>query len=159
LGAPPLRRDLIDRRRYLCPNSLVVSRGCPHHCEFCYKDAFYQGGKSFYIRAVDEVLAEIERLPGRHLYFLDDHLLGHRRFAAALFAGMRGMGRVLQGANTVNAILDSDDPEDLVLWSSKASRLRDRLRPASASPRATSGDAGARAGRVRSARWGSGPLT
>jgi hypothetical protein len=41
---------------------------------------------------VDEVLAEIERLPGRHLYFLDDHLLGHRRFAAALFAGMRGMG-------------------------------------------------------------------
>lgn len=27
LGAPPLRRDLIDRRRYLCPNSLVVSRG------------------------------------------------------------------------------------------------------------------------------------
>jgi hypothetical protein len=87
LGAPPLRRDLIDRRRYLCPNSLVVSRGCPHHCEFCYKDAFYQGGRSFSTRAVDEVVAEIERLPGRHLYFLDDHLLGHRRFAAALFAG------------------------------------------------------------------------
>ena len=43
LGAPPLRRDLIDRRRYLCPNSLVVSRGCPHHCDFCYKDAFYAG--------------------------------------------------------------------------------------------------------------------
>ena len=57
---------------------------------------------------VDEVLAEIERLPGRHLYFLDDHLLGHRRFAATLFAGMRGMGRVFQGASTVNAILDSD---------------------------------------------------
>jgi radical SAM superfamily enzyme YgiQ (UPF0313 family) len=108
LGAPPLRHDLIDRRRYLCSNSLVVSRGCPHHCDFCYTDAFYQGGKSFYTRAVDEVLAEIERLPGRHLYFLDDHLLGARRFAAALFAGMRGMGRVFQGASTVNAILDSD---------------------------------------------------
>jgi len=27
--------------------------------------------------------------------------------------------------------------EDLVLWSSKASELRDRLRPASASPKAT----------------------
>jgi Radical SAM superfamily len=85
-----------------------VSRGCPHRCEFCYKDAFYQGGKSFYTRAVDEVLAEIQRLPGRHLYLLDDHLLGHRRFAATLFAGMRGMGRVFQGASTVNAILDSD---------------------------------------------------
>jgi hypothetical protein len=25
----------------------------------------------------------------------DDHLLGHRRFAAALLAGMRGMGRAV----------------------------------------------------------------
>ena len=95
---PPLRRDLIDRRRYLCPNSLVVSRGCPHHCDFCYKDAFYAGGISFYTQAVDHALAEIERMPGRHVYFLDDHLLGNPRFATALFDGMRGMGRVFQGA-------------------------------------------------------------
>jgi hypothetical protein len=46
LGAPPLRRDLIDRRRYLCPNTLVVSRGRPHHCDFCCKDAFYSVGHS-----------------------------------------------------------------------------------------------------------------
>jgi len=58
----------------------------------CYKDAFYQGGKSFYTRAVDQVVAEIERLPGRHLYFLDDHLFGHRRFAAALFAAWATSG-------------------------------------------------------------------
>ena len=106
--APPIRRDLIDRRRYLCPNSIVVSRGCPHHCDFCYKDAFYRGGISFYTQAVDAALAEIDRLPGRHVYFLDDHLLGNPRFAAALFEGMRGMGRVFQGASTVDAILRSD---------------------------------------------------
>ena len=79
-GLPPLRRDLIARGRYLCPNSLVVSRGCPHHCDFCYKDAFYEGGRSF----------------------------GNRRFAEALFTGMEGMGRVFQGASTVNAILQTD---------------------------------------------------
>jgi radical SAM superfamily enzyme YgiQ (UPF0313 family) len=107
-GAPPVRRDLIDRHRYLCPNSLVVSRGCPHHCDFCYKDAFYTGGRSFYTQQVDEALAEIDRLPGRHLYFLDDHLLGNERFAAALFDGMRGMGRLFQGASTVKAILRGD---------------------------------------------------
>lgn len=104
-GAPPTRRDLIDRRRYLCPNSIVVSRGCPHHCDFCYKDAFYEGGISFYTQAVDRALAEIDRMPGRHVYFLDDHLLGNPRFAAALFSGMRGMGRVFQGASTVDAVL------------------------------------------------------
>src|SRR5579872_1581494 len=34
---PRVRRDLITRRCYLVPNSIVVSRGCPQHCAFCYK--------------------------------------------------------------------------------------------------------------------------
>ena len=102
---PPVRRDLIKRRLYLVPNSIVVSRGCPHHCDFCYKDAFFSGGKGFYTQRVDDALAEIERLPGRHLYFLDDHLLGDPRFARALFSGMRGMGRLWQAAGTVQSVL------------------------------------------------------
>ena len=97
-----MRRDLLRRERYLVPNSIVVTRGCPQHCDFCYKDAFFAGGRSFYTERVDAALAEIDRLPGRHLYFLDDHLFGDRRFAAALFEGMRGMGRVFQGAATVD---------------------------------------------------------
>jgi radical SAM superfamily enzyme YgiQ (UPF0313 family) len=108
VGVPPVRRDLIRRSLYLVPNSLVVTRGCPHHCDFCYKDAFFEGGRSFYVQAVDDALTEIERLPGRHLYFLDDHLLGNGRFAAALFDGMRGMGRVWQAAATVDSVLRGD---------------------------------------------------
>jgi radical SAM superfamily enzyme YgiQ (UPF0313 family) len=105
---PPVRRDLISRGRYLVPNSIVVSRGCPQHCDFCYKDAFFEGGRSFYTQRVDDALAEISRLPGRHLYFLDDHLLGNPRFASALFDGMRGMNRLFQGAATVDSILRGD---------------------------------------------------
>lgn len=104
-GAPPIRRDLIRRERYLVPNSLVVSRGCPHVCDFCYKEAFFKGGRSFYTQAVDDALAQIEALPGKHLYFLDDHLLGNQKFAAELFEGMRGMGRVWQAAGTVQSVL------------------------------------------------------
>ncbi len=102
---PPIRRDLIKRNRYLVPNSIVVTRGCPHHCDFCYKDAFFEGGKSFYTQRVDDALNEIDRLPGKHLYFLDDHLLGHVKFAGELFEGMKGMNRVFQGASTVDAVL------------------------------------------------------
>ena len=105
---PPIRRDLIKREKYLVPNSLVISRGCPHHCDFCYKDAFFKGGTSFYTQRVDEILAEISRLPGKHLYFLDDHLLGNPRLATELFEGMRGMNRVFQGAATVKSILEGD---------------------------------------------------
>ena len=105
---PDVRRDLIKRELYLAPNSLVVSRGCPHHCDFCYKDAFFLGGRSFYTQRVDRALTEIDSLPGRHIYFLDDHLLGHPYFARQLFDGMRGMGRLFQGAATVDSIMRDD---------------------------------------------------
>jgi radical SAM superfamily enzyme YgiQ (UPF0313 family) len=104
-GLPKIRRDLIKRNLYLVPNSIVVSRGCPHTCDFCYKEAFFEGGKSFYTQTVDDALAEIERLKGRHLYFLDDHLFGNKPFASALFDGMTGMGRLWQAAGTVQSVL------------------------------------------------------
>jgi radical SAM superfamily enzyme YgiQ (UPF0313 family) len=107
-GLPKIRRDLIKRHLYLVPNSIVVSRGCPHTCDFCYKEAFFEGGRSFYTQTVDDALREIERLPGRHLYFLDDHLFGNPRFAAALFDGMKGMGRLWQAAGTVKSVLAPD---------------------------------------------------
>ena len=66
-GIPPIRRDLIKRYLYMVPNSIVVSRGCPFHCDFCYKDAIFKGGNTFYTQRVDEALAEIDRLPGRQL--------------------------------------------------------------------------------------------
>ena len=105
VGMPSIRRDLIKRHLYLVPNSIVVSRGCPHTCDFCYKVAFFEGGKGFYTQQVDQALAEIDRLPGRHLYFLDDHLFGDPRFASALFDGMKGMKRLWQAAGTVNSVL------------------------------------------------------
>lgn len=108
VGVPRVRRDLIQRDLYLVPNSIVVSRGCPHTCSFCYKEAFFKGGRSFYTQQVDDALAEIDRLPGKHLYFLDDHLFGDPRFARTLFEGMRGMNRVWQAAGTVKSILDTD---------------------------------------------------
>lgn len=105
---PIVRRDLIKRHLYLVPNSIVVSRGCPHNCSFCYKESFFAGGKSFYTQLVDDALAEMDRLPGKHLYFLDDHLLGNKRFAESLFEGMRGMNRVFQGAATVASIINGN---------------------------------------------------
>ncbi len=113
-NVPPIRRDLIKRHLYLVPNSIVVSRGCPYVCDFCYKEAFFKGGRSFYTQTVDAALAEIDRLPGRHLYFLDDHLFGNARFASALFDGMRGMGRLWQAAGTVNSVLRPDLVEKAV---------------------------------------------
>ncbi|MBN1318122.1 MAG: B12-binding domain-containing radical SAM protein [Anaerolineales bacterium] len=104
---PPLRRDLIKRKNYLVPNSISVSRGCPHRCGFCYVNSFFDGGKRFYTYPVQKALAEIQTMPGRHLFFLDDNIFGDVGFAADLFKGMANLGRVWQGAATVRSILNT----------------------------------------------------
>jgi len=104
---PPLRRDLIERKKYLVPNSIVISRGCPHTCDFCYSNSFFRGGSRFYTYPIDKALSEIQQLPGRHLFFLDDNVFGDPVFAASLFRSMIGMNRIWQGAATVRAILNT----------------------------------------------------
>ena len=91
------------------PNSIVVSRGCPHVCDFCYKVAFFQGGRQFYTQAVDAALAEIDRLPGRHLYFLDDHLFGDAALCRGTIRRDAGMGRLWQAAGTVKTVLEQPE--------------------------------------------------
>lgn len=105
---PAIRRGLIDRKRYLVPNSVVTSRGCPHRCDFCYSNDFFRGGRHFYTMSLERAVEEIDALPGRHLFFLDDNIFGDRWFAMALFREMRGMGRIWQGAATVRSILDTE---------------------------------------------------
>jgi radical SAM superfamily enzyme YgiQ (UPF0313 family) len=105
-GVPPVRRDLIVRRHYVAANSLVVSRGCPHACRFCTNSTFFRGGRHHYHQALDQALAEIARLPGRHLYFLDDHFFGDREFARALMRELKAMGKVWQAAGTVETARD-----------------------------------------------------
>ncbi len=105
---PPIRRELIKRQKYLVPNTMIVSRGCIHHCDFCYKDAFFKGGNSFYTKTLDHILTDIDRLPGKHLYFLDDHLFADYNLMSDLFREMKGMNRVFQGAATVKSIIQGD---------------------------------------------------
>jgi radical SAM superfamily enzyme YgiQ (UPF0313 family) len=111
-GIPLPRRDLIKREKYLVPNSMVFSRGCPNRCSFCYVDSFYRGGKSFYAYRLERILEEIATLPGRHLYFLDDNLFADKKLCLDLFREMRGMGRLFQGAVTVKSILDGNLMEE-----------------------------------------------
>jgi radical SAM superfamily enzyme YgiQ (UPF0313 family) len=160
LGVPRIRRDLVKRHRYLVPNSIVVSRGCPHVCDFCYKVAFFKGGRQFYTQTVDDALVEIDRLPGRHLYFLDDHLFGNPRFAASLFDGMRGMGRLWQAAGTVKAVLESPGLVEKAVdagcaVSSSASKRSTRIISASSPSTRTSAETMAprSAGSTSSASW------
>lgn len=89
---PPARREIFAGKRYLFTNTLQTTRGCPFDCEFCSVTAFY--GRKYRKRPVESVLSELEALRARNsfAFFVDDNLVGDRRYALELFAGMKGMG-------------------------------------------------------------------
>jgi radical SAM superfamily enzyme YgiQ (UPF0313 family) len=89
---PVARRDIFKDRGYLLTNTIQTTRGCPHECEFCSVTSFF--GKTYRERPLDLVLVELEALrkTGSFVFFVDDNLIANRRYALALFAGMRDLG-------------------------------------------------------------------
>jgi len=78
-----LDRRLIQKRHYITTNGVQATRGCTNRCEFCSISAFVQ--RTFKTRPVDEVLAEIKTLPGRHVLFIDDNITANVHYAKELF--------------------------------------------------------------------------
>lgn len=70
--------------------SIQTSRGCPMDCEFCSVTAF--NGRRYRQRPVEEVLDELETIPQKMVFFVDDNLIGYGKQAEeraiALFEGM-----------------------------------------------------------------------
>ena len=70
---PYPRRELIRHpQNYITTKVVTTSRGCPNSCTFCA--AGFAVGKRYRVRSVDSVLAEVQKVPGELLVFLDDNL-------------------------------------------------------------------------------------
>ena len=59
--------------------SAQTSRGCPMDCSFCSVTAF--NGRLFRMRSVEEVVAEVAKIPEQNIIFVDDDLNGFSRKA------------------------------------------------------------------------------
>jgi radical SAM superfamily enzyme YgiQ (UPF0313 family) len=65
---------------------VLFSRGCPHPCEYCAVQTYYQ--RSYRTRPVDDVIADVRRLAtfgARRLLFLDDNPIARPEEAKELF--------------------------------------------------------------------------
>lgn len=83
------RRDLFKKKGYLPITLLQFSRGCRFACNFCAVSVFFD--KTQYVRAVDEVLAEIEAQGRKTLFFVDDNMLSNHEAAKMLFRELAPM--------------------------------------------------------------------
>ncbi|MGK5093016.1 radical SAM protein [Deltaproteobacteria bacterium TL4] len=85
---PMPRYDLLHPKDIFAP--VQTARGCPFDCEFCSVSTF--NGKQYRQRPVDQVIAELEKIPNRKIFFVDDNLIGSSKksvkHAADLFQKM-----------------------------------------------------------------------
>jgi radical SAM superfamily enzyme YgiQ (UPF0313 family) len=68
---------------------VLASRGCPHPCEYCSVQTYYN--RSFRSRPVEEVIEDlkiIKSLGGRRVLILDDNPIGNIKYAKELFRAM-----------------------------------------------------------------------
>lgn len=60
--------------------SIQTTRGCPMLCDFCSVHTF--NGRAYRPRPVEDVLNELERIPQKRVYFVDDNLTGYSKKSA-----------------------------------------------------------------------------
>jgi radical SAM superfamily enzyme YgiQ (UPF0313 family) len=88
---------------------VIFSRGCPHPCEYCAVQTFYQRG--FRTRPVADVLDDlrtIKALGANRILFLDDNPIGHPDAAKELFRAMIPLRVKWASQSTINIARDPE---------------------------------------------------
>lgn len=101
-------------------NSIQTSRGCPWDCNFCTVTQF--NGRRYRQRSVEDVLDELETIPNRYVFFIDDNLIGYSKAAEeraiALFQGM--VKRKIPKRWMGQATIDIGTKPELLKWAAKS---------------------------------------
>ena len=103
---PHARRDLLKREKYIIPDIIQASRGCPFSCDFCALSCIY--GKGHRLRPVDEVIHEIETFEGNTFIFWDDNIVGTPRYAKELFTKLIPYGKKWLGQGSITITRDRE---------------------------------------------------
>lgn len=115
-GMPEPRRDLLTSKRYITMNTVQATRGCLQKCDFCVVPRAWGG---FWKRPVHEVIAEVEKLPGKEFLFLDLSPLEDLEYVKSLYRELAPLKKRWGGLATMQI---ARDPELLDLASKAGCR-------------------------------------
>jgi radical SAM superfamily enzyme YgiQ (UPF0313 family) len=104
---PFARRDLLSTNGYMFKNTIQVFRGCKFNCSFCSVSKFF--GRSYRMRPVEDVVAEIKHLRGRSARdrffgFLDDNIIGDKNYSVELFRRLIPLKIMWVGQATLDVV-------------------------------------------------------
>ena len=103
---PLSRRDLLKREKYIVPDIIQASRGCPFSCDFCSLASIYGQGQRH--RPIDEVIREIETFEGDTFIFWDDNIAGNPSYARELFSRLIPYKKKWLGQATITIARDRE---------------------------------------------------
>ena len=109
-GLPLPRRDLLKSKRYLPIDGIQTARGCPFACDFCAVTTVF--GHKYRHRPIEDVLAEMDTLERRLVFFYDDNIVGNPRRSKELFRALIPYNKRWIGQASTTVI---KDPEILEL--------------------------------------------
>ena len=115
---PQPRRDLFHPDYMF--GSIQTSRGCPMNCEFCSVTVF--NGNRYRKRPVGKVLDELQTIPQKMVFFVDDNIIGFGKqdeeWAISLFRGM--IERGIKKEWFCQASMNFADNEDVLEYAAKS---------------------------------------
>ena len=102
---PIPRRDFFDTKHYFPISGIQTSRGCPFDCDFCAVTAVF--GHGYRLRPIKDILAEIQTLKHKYVFFYDDNIVGNPKYAKELFRSLIPYNKRWIGQATSTVIKDS----------------------------------------------------
>ena len=112
------KRELFNKNYIF--GSIQTSRGCPMNCDFCSVSSF--NGREYRQRPINEILDELETIPQKYIFFVDDNIIGYgknsQQRAIELFKGM--IKRKLKKEWFSQASLNFADNDEVLKYARKS---------------------------------------
>jgi len=104
-GLKPYPTHHIHSDKYDGIWSVVVSRGCPHHCAYCTVTPFF---KNIRYRPVKDVVEEIKHCGTRYIELHADNLIADKAYAKALFTALIPLNIIWLAETTIKLAEDEE---------------------------------------------------
>lgn len=97
----PYPTDIISPEKYNGVWSVVITRGCPMHCDFCLVHKFFD---KFKLRPIAHIVEEVKALKAQGVEWVElhsDNLTQNKEYALELFEALAPLGMNFYGETTI----------------------------------------------------------
>ncbi len=101
----------ITKKRLYNLIPIMTTRGCPYNCDFCCVTNLF--GKKIRHIPIENVIREIKDSGAKNFIFLDDNIIGHKKYAKELFTAIKPLNISWVGQASVSLIAEDDELLDL----------------------------------------------